>query len=140
VIGRGPCQDTTRADQREPSLDEREVVSIARQTGSDSTLAAQPLAVREQESRALEGPASEVCGERVVEAPLRFGLVVREQRARMSQVQLDPDGWPRAGRRLNLREQLSALVDAVDVEGGLGEVADEPTGDDGVVGRIGRVE
>jgi hypothetical protein len=42
----------------------------------------------------------------------------------VSQVQLNPDGWPRAGHRLDLREVLPALVDAVRVKGGLGEVAD----------------
>jgi hypothetical protein len=41
----------------------------------DPPLAAQPLAVREQEARALEGPVCGVRGERVIEAPLRFGRV-----------------------------------------------------------------
>jgi hypothetical protein len=58
----------------------------------------------------------------------------------VSQVQLDPDGWPRAGRRLNLREQGLALVDAVGVKGGLGEVAEERAGHDGVMRRIGPLE
>src|SRR5260370_27217516 len=70
----------------------------------DPPLAAQPLAVREQESRALEGPASEVHGERIVEAPLRCGLVGRPERARVAQVQLDPDRRTRTRRGLHLRQ------------------------------------
>ena len=74
----------------------------------------------------MEGPASEARGERVIEAPLRSGRVGRQERACVAQVQLDPDGRSRAGRGLDLREQLSRLGDAVGVEGGLREVGDEP--------------
>jgi hypothetical protein len=106
----------------------------------DPPLAAQPLAVREQESRALEGPASEVRGERVVEAPLRSRLVARQERACVAQVQFDPDCRSRTDGGLHLRQQLSPLGDAVGVEGGLREVGDEPASHDPVVRRIGRVE
>ena len=58
----------------------------------------------------------------------------------MAQVQLDPDRRSRTGRCLHPREQLSALGDAVGVEGGLRQVGDEPAGHDRVVRRIGRVE
>ena len=106
----------------------------------DPPLAAEPLAVSELESRALEGPRSEVRSERFVEAPLGLGLVARQERACVAQVQPDPDRRPRTDGRFHLRMQLSRLRDAVCVEGGLGEVRDEPASDDRVVCRIGWLE
>src|SRR3954471_10009716 len=55
----------------------------------DAALSSQPLAVREEEARALEGPAVEVGGEHLVEA--LGGIVVGgEQRAGMAHAERDP--------------------------------------------------
>ena len=88
----------------------------------------------------MEGPASEVRGARLVEAPLRCGVVGCQERACVAQVQRGPDRWSRARRRLHLRQQRPCPGDAVGVQGSLREVGDEPAGHDGVVRRIGRVE
>ncbi len=66
-VGHGPCRTRTRPAQREPSRDQGEVVSIARQTGANPPAHAQPLLHRSSTVVHLEFPRFR--GRRAVGSP-----------------------------------------------------------------------
>src|SRR6266516_5218014 len=93
----------------------------------DPTLAAQRLPVSKQRSGALEGPAAEVGAQCLLEKSGGL-LVVGEQCSGVPQTQRDPDSRVVPSARFDLRHARSCLIEAADMQGGLGKVSDDPGG------------
>src|ERR1700729_2506417 len=87
----------------------------------DAAVASEPLAIRELEPSALEGPPCQIARQRLLEPFARLCLL-REQRVRMLQAQLDPRARPPTYGRLELHHARSRFIEPVDVARGIGEI------------------
>ena len=85
----------------------------------------EPLAVCELNPGPLEGPASEVARQRVLEA-LSGLRGLGDKCTCVSENQRDPCARPLTHHRLDLRHPCSRAVEAVDVACRVGEVRDQP--------------
>jgi hypothetical protein len=99
----------------------------------------QPLTESELRAGALERPAREIGAERRPEPLLCLG-VVGKQRAGVIQAERDPAAGALARLRLDLLHARSRLLDAVEMQRGLGQVPDQPGGDHGVIRRVRGIE
>lgn len=88
---------------------------------------------------ALEWPAGEGARQGLLET-LSGVLRLGDQRSCMAEDEGDP--YPRlvTGECLDLRDPHPRGIEPIDMRGGLGEIGDEPGGDDGVVCRVGRIK
>src|SRR5438874_1062274 len=84
-------------------------------------------------------PAAEVGAQCLLEKSGGL-LVVGEQCAGVPQTQRDPDSRVVPSARFDLRHARSCLIDAANMQGGLGKVSDDPGGNRRMMRRVGGVE